>query len=208
MWMLYNEQTYHQVVQLGLLPEEPFSQTDPTLRGFALLSTVLRNHFIPHERILAAVKNRTKEFAGYTTVGFHIRKGDKHSDFKESRNFIYNGDVSSFSSCEVFSKVSNPLIFVASDSTEAKKQVELDNPTRKVIISSAVAQHTYSAVRKEGIKHLLDDVLIDMLTLASCDYVIGTWKSSYSILAGAFQGHLPYFVSRNKRCFIPKRVLF
>ena len=61
---------------------------------------------------------------------------------------------------------------------------------------------------KEKSKHYLDDVLVDMLSLASCDYIIGTWRSSYSLLAAAFQGHIPYYVSRNTPCFIPKRIMF
>lgn len=208
MWMLYNEDTYNMVVSLGLLPKEPFYKRDASLRGFDLLSKVLRTYFIPKQHIQDRVNELVKDFRGYTTVGFHIRKADRTSDVKESRRFLFHNDVSAFSTCEVFTTLHNPLIFVASDSTEAKQQVEKENPTRKVITSSIVAHHTYFAVRKEKSKHYLDDVLVDMLSLASCDYIIGTWKSTYSLLAAAFQGHIPYYVSRNSRCFIPKRIMF
>lgn len=208
-WMLYNEETYHQIVKLGLLPDIPYSQLEPSIHGFNLLSNVLRRYFIPKEHIQESVRKQTSFInKNNTSVAFHIRKGDKKSDFKESRYFLYGKDVTSFSTCPLFDTIENPLIFVASDSTEAKKQVVDDNPSRKVVVSSAVAHHSYSAVRKESSKHVLDNVLVDMLSLASCDYLIGTWKSTYSIIAGAFQGHLPYFVTRGQKCFIPKRIQF
>lgn len=210
-WIVYNEENYHKLVKLGLLPDIPYSQYEPSIHGFYLLSNIVRKHLIPKEYIQQLVKIRTKEFANnkeYTSVAFHIRKGDGRADFKESRIFLYGGDVTSFSTCSLFDTIKNPLIFVASDSTEAKRKVISDNPKRKVVVSSAIAKHSKLAVRKDSNKHVLDNVLVDMLSLASCDYLIGTWKSTYSMIAGAFQGRLPYFVPRGQKCFIPKKFVF
>ena len=116
---------------------------------------------------------------------------------------MYDSDIQSFVQCEVVKKHTQAVLYVASDSAEAKKAVE-EASVNRVVTSSTIARHSNAAMRRDKNVDILTDAFIDMLTVASCDYVVGTWKSSFSVVAGAFQGKMPYFVKPWKKCVIPQ----
>ena len=99
-------------------------------------------------------------------------------------------------------KHAHAVLYVASDSAEAKKTVEKASMNR-VVTSSTIARHSNASMRRDKNVDILTDAFVDLLTVASCDYVVGTWKSSFSVVAGAFHGKMPYFVKPWSRCEIP-----
>ena len=207
-WMLYNNETYSEIVRLGLLDDRPFESFSPSVHGFRLLSNIVRKHFIMNDDIRTAVQERRRIIGNDTCVAFHIRMGDKQSDFKEYRSFIFSGDIHAFSNCKVFQQYPNATIFVSSDSSFAKSVVLKDNSQRRVVTFSEKAQHSFSAVRSGKGRAVIHNLLVDIMTIASCDIVIGTYKSSFSLLAAAFQGNPPYWVARRSKCFLPDRIVY
>ena len=97
------------------------------------------------------------------------------------------------------------VLFVASDSTEAKNVIRAN--TRHVVITvSSKARHSNGSMGLKKNIDILAESFADMLTVGSCDYVVGTWRSTFSVVAAAFQGRIPYFVARRKACFQPTYV--
>ena len=203
-WMLLNRETYRQVVALGLLDDEPYGSKSASVLGFQLMSNILRRKFIIKEEIMEEVRKRFEVIGKKPVVGFHIRRGDRSSDFKETRHFLYEEDIPRFMSCSVFKTVPKATIFIASDSTVTKYKLRDSYPQRRIVVFNMTAEHTYSAVRKDFGRQRVRNVFIDMMTLAQCDYIVGTYRSSYSTLAAAFQGHVPYYVKHRQKCFVPR----
>ncbi|OAO14847.1 LIM-type zinc finger-containing protein [Blastocystis sp. ATCC 50177/Nand II] len=160
------------------------------------MSTIVRRKLVINREIEIAVDKRFEVIGSGPVVGFHIRKGDRQSDFKETRNFLYNGDVKQFMLCSVFASVPDASIFIASDSSNAKYSLVKEYPNRRIIVFNVTAEHTYSAVRNEWGRQRLQTMFVDMMTLARCTFIVGTYKSSFSTLAAAFQGHIPFYVTR------------
>ena len=94
--MMKNEENYNQAVALGLVENKPFRADNYSAVGFELMSTIVRRKLVINREIEIAVDKRFEVIGSGPVVGFHIRKGDRQSDFKETRNFLYNGDVKQF----------------------------------------------------------------------------------------------------------------
>ena len=206
-WILFNEDNYNACVRSGLLENIPFKERSPKTNAFLLMSNIIHRFIRVSPLIQDQVNNRIRSMGNQTTIGFHIRKGDRHSDFHETRQFLLDTDVKSFSHCSIVNSHPKAVLFVASDSSEAKQKV-IATTTRRVFTSSKRARHSNAAMRKEKNVGILFDSFIDLLTVASCDYMVGTWKSSFSVVAGAFQGKVPYFVTRMSKCFQPETVSY
>ena len=75
----------------------------------------------------------------------------------------------------------------------------------KYRISSSVHQatHTSSYATPVGPSRSLFLASVDMISIAQSEIVIGTKCSSYSIIAAAFQGNVPYLVSKGGKCEQP-----
>lgn len=204
-WLLFNEENYNALVKIGLLEDVPYHSRDPRAHSFYLMSNILRKHVIVSPMIQEAVENRLRRFRNSTLVGFHIRKGDRHSDFKETRDFIYGDDVYQFARCSVVQSHPGAVLFVASDSTEAKNVVK-SSTRHPVITVASKARHSNGHMGQNTNIDILAESFTDMLTVGACDYVVGTWKSTFSVIAAAFQGNIPYFVARRKACFQPNYV--
>ena len=202
------EETYTQAVALGLVENKPFRADNYSAVGFELMSTIVRRKLVINREIEIAVDKRFEVIGSGPVVGFHIRKGDRQSDFKETRNFLYNGDVKQFMLCSVFASVPDASIFIASDSSNAKYSLVREYPNRRIIVFNVTAEHTYSAVRNEWGRQRLQTMFVDMMTLARCTFIVGTYKSSFSTLAAAFQGHIPFYVRQRAKCFLPRSIVY
>ena len=206
-WILFNKYNYDRLVEAGLIDAIPFRRESTAKTSFKLMVNIIRNYLTVQPTVQQQVDQRRQTFNGQTSIGFHIRKGDKHADFKETRNFLYDRDVLAFPQCVIVQNHTNAVLYVASDSNEAKKMVQKATHHR-VIVSSTVARHSHAAMRKEKNVDILMDSFVDLLAVASCDFIVGTWKSSFSVVAGAFRGVTPYFVQPWKRYAIPERIAF
>ena len=197
-WMMKNEENYNQAVALGLVENKPFRADNYSAVGFELMSTIVRRKLVINREIEIAVDKR------FEVIG----SGDRQSDFKETRNFLYNGDVKQFMLCSVFASVPDASIFIASDSSNAKYSLVKEYPNRRIIVFNVTAEHTYSAVRNEWGRQRLQTMFVDMMTLARCTFIVGTYKSSFSTLAAAFQGHIPFYVRQRAKCFLPRSIVY
>lgn len=207
-WMMRNEENFNQTVALGLIENRPFSAGNYSAVGFELMTNIVRKKLIINKDIEIAVDKRFEVIGSEPVVGFHIRKGDQQSDFKETRNFLYSCDMKYFMKCSVFSHAPNASIFIASDSTSTKYSLVNKYPNKRIVVFNVTAEHTASAVRKDSGKTALQSVFVDMMTLARCTYIVGTYKSTFSTLAAAFQGHIPFYVRHRARCFLPYGIIW
>lgn len=201
-WMALNRETYNRIVDLGLL-DVPYGTRHHSIDGFMILSKILRDHF--------EMTDLVKEYVSYNLghvwnstnrIGIHIRKGDETSDFQEYNHFLEDSDISSFLDCDVIHNFTKPQLYLASDSQKAKRLFHESNSKfgYKVISSWHKAKHTsYYSGPKAPTKTLYYAVA-DLMSIAQSAIVIGTQDSSYSIVAAAFQGSVPYLVSKGKDC--------
>ena len=206
-WMTYNVETYRALVQLGFLKDKPFESALPPEHGFNVLSYVMKNHFVFNSTIMNAVHQRRKAIGNGSCVAFHIRMGNLNSDFRDSHSFLKQESLPYFSNCSVLSEYPGVPIFVASDSSSAKKVIRQITPAHKVISFNTKAGHTESYSFNYLNTHLTNS-LIDLMTLGSCDVLVGTTMSTFSVLASSLIGKLPYLVDGKSTCHLPRGLLY
>ena len=156
--------------------------------------------------VTSVVNKNRNAWKNRPSVGMHIRKG-KSKEFRDRGEFLYYSDVNGFVNCNLFKNLSNPVVYVASDSTEMKQNIMKSKRSFSVVTSQVHASHSSPILLNQKSK-VIGDVLIDVLTVASCDYVIGTWGSTLSIMAAAFQGNIPYLVGKNQSCFLSNVIVY
>lgn len=203
-WIAHNEEYYNRLITLGLLEAIPFSLHHPSIHGFHLLSSVLRNHitFTPMLTEYVA-KNLGNHWDPSNRAGIHIRMGDLQSDLKETRVFLNESDIVQFLNCTILKTKNCSRLYLASDSKYAKQVFRSINRQfgYSFISSHQTAQHTssYDALT-EGPSEALFTSVADLISLAQTEVVVGTEFSSFSIVAAAFQGSEPYLVSKGGHC--------
>ena len=92
-WLPYNNNTYQALIRLGFLENRPYESAHPSVHGYYALSYVMINHFIFTDDFVERVHKRRKILQNENCISFHMRMGDKKSDFKETRSFIYESDL-------------------------------------------------------------------------------------------------------------------
>ena len=201
-WLPYNNNTYQALIRLGMLEDKPYESAHPAIHGYNVLSYVMRNHFIFSEDFMNRVNRRKKNLQDGNCISFHMRMGDKKSDFKETRAFIYENDLLSFIKCPVVNENVDVPIFVSSDSSYAKEIIMNNTKNHRVVTYHKKAIHSGGFSFGKGLNSTINTFL-DLVTLGSCKEFVGTYASTFSILAASFTGKLPYFVTRNSSCFKP-----
>lgn len=203
-WIVSNSQNHRKLIDLGLLPNETFEKTNPSIRGFQLLSFVVRNFIHFNDSLIREADRQASQWRGSPSVAFHIRQGDRKMNIEHDCVFLDDRDIMSFVNCSVFQELRNALMFVASDSASAKQLVLQANPGRRVFLSPIQAHHSQASFQRIGTE--VKEAIVELLTISSCDVIIGTWLSTFSLLAGALQGSLPHFVAKNHSCFVPVHI--
>ena len=72
-----------------------------------------------------------------------------------------------------------------------------------IITHNATSLHTDHAMSSDQKTIAIESVLFDIVALSRCDILIVTKGSSLSYLAAAYQGSVPYYVTRNTTCYYP-----
>ena len=201
-WLPYNNNTYQSLVRLGMLEDKPFESAHPAIHGYNVLSYVMRNHFIFTYDFMNRVHRRKKDLQDGNCISFHMRMGDRKSDFKESRSFIYEDDLLSFIKWPVVNENVGVPIFVSSDSSYAKEIIMNNTRNHRVVTYHQRAIHSGTFSFGKGLNSTINTFL-DLVTLGSCKEFVGTYASTFSILAASFTGKVPYLVTRNSSCFKP-----
>lgn len=208
-WMALNPETYKRLVDLGLLEDIPFNTRHHSISGFYILSKILREHVTLTKPVIQHVsENLRNQWNKTNRIGIHIRKGDELSDFRETRHFLMDSDVLSFLTCDVLKKFDKPVIYLSSDSKNAKKQFHQLNQNfgYRIISSANRASHTSPYAVQKGPSFALFTSVADMISLAQSELIIGTQDSTFSVVAAAFQGQPPYLISKGTSCMKPDRI--
>ena len=101
------------------------------------------------------------------------------------------------------------MILVASDSSRAKMMIRNYNPRKEVIWWVNKTSHTMTRHSKYTARSVVESSVLDLFSLASCDALIGAFRSTYSLTAAALIGEVPYLVSRrSSSCAIPNVINF
>ena len=205
--LAYNKDNYQQLVKLGILDNKPYESSHPAIHGFQVLSYVMRN-LIVYNKDFIKILNERKYTIGMTNcIGFHIRMGNKKSDFQETRNFIFDSDIESFSNCPRVTHNNHIPIFVASDSSYVKSIIKNKLKDHKVLYYTSTVRHSESISFDKNFQ-LFNETFLELLSLSQCNDMIGTYGSTYSILAASLNGKLPYLVTRNSKCFLPQEYFY
>lgn len=191
-------------MQIGVFNTSDYSQ-HPSILGFRLFSFVVRNHMAINKRIINRVSALLSPYSGRPFVGLHLRMSNRLSDFREKyicENFLYDNDVDAIQECKYINYQQQPVIYVASDSSIVKEKINVMLNTT-VIMHNATSFHTDHKMSSDNKRLAYESVLYDIVVLSKCDVLIVTKGSSLSYLAAAYQGSVPYYVSRNKTCYYP-----
>lgn len=206
-WLVYNKRNYQTLVNLGFLEDKPFESANPAIHGFNLLSYVMKNHVIFNQKLVNTVKDRMKELDNGNCISIHARMGDMKSDFKENRKFLTNNDLLKFTNCFIISRYVHTPIFLSSDSSFAKSIIVRKMKSHKVVSFSKKAIHSkrmsFTLENKGAV-----ETFLDLMTLGSCKELIGTYGSTFTILASSLIGKLPYLVSRQSVCKLPTNYFY
>ena len=194
---------YQALVQLGFLENKPFESAHPAIHGFHVFSYVMKNHIKFTQQFLNAVKDRSNKIGGKNCISFHVRMGDLKSDFKEKRCFLHESDLTSFAKCSIVSINPEMPIFISSDSSYAKSIINQTTNGHQMISFTKRASYT-SNLSFEKSYNSIYQTFLDLVTLGSCSELVGTYGSTFSILAASLIGKLPYLIAPNSTCEIPE----
>lgn len=191
-------------MKLGLLTPREWNDTK-NIRVFKLMSVILRRFFRFNVEYENEARSILKSYKTDYLVGMHFRMSDNNGDFREWVHFIYEEDALKALKCEYVDYSLHPVFYVASDSSYIKRRIrEVSNTT--VILSDKKALHSGREVNNTRINMALQALILDMIILSKCKMLIVTKGSSFSYIAAAFQGSVPYYISRNTTCFLPQEL--
>ena len=108
--------------------------------------------------------------------------GDRNSDFVEYRSFLFTKDIMSFLKCSIFDQYPKASIYIASDSNFAKGIVLNNTMNHEVFSFTPKATHSDSAFKSTKGNDIVKELFVELLTLGSCDALVGTYRSSFSFL--------------------------
>ena len=188
-WILCNEENRRLLRARNLLPSYDANATSE-VNGFRFMSFILKKLKIKPE-ILNEAKRRIGWESGKKVNAIHIRIG-RHRGFQDNSFFLLEDDIPRFAQCaSKFDLIQNNT-YLASDSPIAKAYYSNRTAFPGYIVSSTVAKHTEGSVNRT----IFTEAFTDMITMSLCSSLIGTWRSSYTTVTGAFQGNIPYYILR------------
>lgn len=206
-YIISKREWFDELTRLGLLKTSDWDRTQ-SIRGFKLMSIILHKYFHFNPKLESEVNSMLQAYNKESLVGIHLRMSDSSSDFKEayiSEHFIFEEDALSVLRCKYINYSHNPVLYVASDSSFIKKEIaEQSNVT--VVMSSKKSLHTGHNMEQNQRNEALCAVVHDIIALSKCKTLIVTKGSSLSYIAAAFQGSVPYYISRNTSCYFPKEL--
>ena len=206
-WLTYNKDNYYSLIRLGILKNESFESSHPSIHGFNVLSNIMRKHIIFNREFMNGVNDRMQLIDHSKCISIHIRMGNYKSDIRDGRIFLFENDVMSFIDCPILKYYSNAPIFLTSDSRYAKSLFINNTHGHRIISSSTKVIHT-SRVSFDNNFMGTYGAFLDLVTLGACKVLIGTSRSTFTMLAASLMGKLPYLVGKNSSCVLPKAYFY
>ena len=206
-YIISKREWFDELTRLGLVKSSDWDRTQ-SIRGFKLMSIILHKYFHFNPMLESEVNSMLKAYNKESLIGIHLRMSDSSSDFKEayiSEHFIFEEDALSVLRCKYINHSHNPVLYVASDSSSIKKEIAKQSNVT-VVTSNMKSLHTGHNMEQNQRNEALHSVVMDIIALSKCKTLIVTKGSSLSYIAAAFQGSVPYYISRNTSCFFPKEL--
>lgn len=167
----------------------------------------MKKYIVFNREFLNGVNDRRKIIGQSKCISMHIRMGNYKSDFNDGRIFLFENDVISFIDCPILKNYSKAPILLTSDSIYAKNLIVNNTHNHRVITSSKKVIHT-SHISFDNNFLGTYSAFLDMVTLGTCNELIGTSGSTFTILAASLMGKLPYLVGKNSSCELPKTYFY
>lgn len=173
---------------------------DPRYRGRSydsIMSDYLNRFFTPNDRVLAAA---TLEGLPRPVIGAHLRYTDMRGPLEAIKREIGR----------LRARLPESPVFLATDSSEAQADIQatFDNVhvTEKYLPEDGQQLHVH--LRSDGVDPLreAENAMIDMWSLAACDYLVYSRNSTFSI-SSALIGGIPRSHQRDVDRHDPKIVL-
>lgn len=203
---LKRKEWFDTFVKLGVFNQSDYSTNSASILGFRLMSHIVRNYITVNPSIVKTAAHMFSNVTGRYRVGFHLRMSDNSSDFKEAfkmEHFLYDEDVKRILDCQYIDYSRHPVFFVASDSSLVKEEITSQSNDTVIMIRDK-SLHTGHKMNGNDRVLALHSVLVDVMALSMCDTLVVTKGSSLSFLAAAFQGSVPYYITRNTMCYLPR----
>lgn len=131
-------------------------------------------------------RQMTVRKSGSPLIGVHVRRGDNGPATSQSPTHLFVSHMRA-----ALQSNPNSTFFLATDSRDVEIQLATAFPG-KIAIPARV--HCRSST--EGIQ----DAALDLFSLACCDQIIGSYWSSFSLLAAEIGGGIPLKIIRSSEC--------
>jgi hypothetical protein len=128
--------------------------------------------FIPKDAISQVIDTQKKNL-GASAIGLHIRRTDHGPSISKSPTRLFVDHIKKEIECDP-----NVLFFLATDEPQEEILIKTMFPNRIITYS----KKTLNRNEKEGIK----DALVDLMCLAHCVKIYGSYYSSFSFTAAQF----------------------
>ena len=167
--------------------------------------------FAPTDSIRALMQPYLNELGNGIRIGVHIRMGNGHADWKDSRAFMDQKHVNRFLN-ELKRFVKNALwrakgkmdvkLFVSTDSSDEEELLRKKFPGMVVTTSGFERSHVGGIFKTKVTENAVTKAVLDVLLLGECDYLFLTPRSGFSKIGQYFADEGTPFVYVLRVCCI------
>ena len=174
-------------------------------------SRCIHSMFAPTDSIRALMQPYLNELGNGIRIGVHIRMGNGHADWKDSRAFMDQKHVNRFLN-ELKRFVKNALwrakgkmdvkLFVSTDSSDEEELLRKKFPGMVVTTSGFERSHVGGIFKTKVTENAVTKAVLDVLLLGECDYLFLTPRSGFSKIGQYFADEGTPFVYVLRVCCI------
>lgn len=142
-------------------------------RGFASPGINIHDLYTEYKNICKLItpsnyiKNKLSVIENTKILGVHIRRTDQKMSIRNSPSYLFYEKIKEY--CHKYDR-----IYVSSDDVNEKNII-------KQKFGSKVIDHNCSSYKRDSIGSI--DAIIDLFNLSNCDYILGSYGSSFSDIA-------------------------
>ena len=184
--------------KFGLIRDKkdlPHSRTELYYLVDVFYSRCIHSLFIPTEQMRSLMKPYLEELGNGIRIGIHIRMGNGHSDWKDSRAFMDQKHVNKFlKKLKQFVKHAQQKakgkmdvkLFLSTDSSDEELLLKKKYPGMVVTTSGFARSHVGGIYKTKVTEDSVTKAVLDVMLLGECDYLFLTPRSGFSKIGQYF----------------------
>lgn len=190
--ILHNEPKTSRFVEMGLIKRRsgiPKGRAEFYTLVDVYYNRCVRSLFKPSSFLQELLNSYETQLGQGLRIGVHIRMGQGHSDWKDSRPFLNQNQVGSFIE-KLHQFVNNKMkrlqnknsvkIFLSTDSTQEEKLMRRQFPGMIVTTSTLKRSHVGGIYHARVEEESVLKAVLDVMLLGKCDFLFLTPRSGFS----------------------------